>query len=162
MRVYISASSNIDAEMNLRTACRALAGEYGLLDISSVYRNASYGLEGDDFLNAVVGFSTRQSPQEVLGVMARLHREAGREESGKQIGPRVLDLDLLLYGDSVINEPDVQVPRRDILLHAFVLGPLAELAPEQKHPVSGATMAELWACFDQKKHPLYKQDISLL
>ncbi len=161
MRVYISVGSNIDAEINLKNACRALRDEYGQLSISSVYRNASYGFEGDDFLNAVMGFSTEQSPQEVLGVMTRLHHEAGRDSSGKRYGPRVLDLDLLLYGDRVIDESGVRVPRRDILLHGFVLGPMAELAPGQKHPVTGETMAELWDRFDQQKHPLYKQDILL-
>jgi len=162
VRVYISAGSNVDAERNLKNASRALRSEYGQLSISSVYRNASYGFEGDDFLNAVMSFSTEQSPQAVLDVMTRLHHAAGREKSETRFGPRALDLDLLLYGDSVIDEPGIQIPRRDILLHGFVLGPMAELAPEQKHPVSGETMADLWGCFDQQRHPLHKQDISLL
>jgi len=162
VRVYISIGSNIDAEMNLKNACRALRNEYGQLSISSVYRNASFGFEGDDFLNAVMSFSTEQSPQEVLEVMTRLHHQAGRKKSQIRFGPRALDLDLLLYGDSVIDEPGIRIPRRDILLHGYVLGPMAELAPEQKHPVTGETMAKLWDGFDQQKHPLNKQDISLL
>lgn len=162
MKVYVSVGSNIDAELNLRKACQALRHEYGLLGISSVYRNAAYGFEGDDFLNAVISFSTAQSPREVLGVMSRLHREAGREKTDSRFGPRALDLDLLLFGDRVIDESGIRVPRRDILLHGYVLGPMAELAPDQAHPVIGETMAELWNGFDQQKHPLHKQELSLL
>jgi len=162
VRVYIGAGSNIDAEAHLAAACRALDREYGPLRLSPVYRNASFGFEGDDFLNVVIGFSTRQAPETVLAFLARLHDAAGRDRSAGSQGPRVLDLDLLLYGDSVIDTPVVKVPRPDIELHSFVLGPLAELAPDQKHPVSGVTMAELWRRFDQHRHPLYRQDIALL
>jgi 2-amino-4-hydroxy-6-hydroxymethyldihydropteridine diphosphokinase len=63
---------------------------------------------------------------------------------------------LLLYGDAVLSDPAIRVPREDIRKYAFVLGPLAELAPELRHPLSGETMAELWAAFDQAAHPLQR------
>lgn len=81
---------------------------------------------------------------------------AGRVRGPDPFSSRTLDLDLLLYGDAVLPEPSIRVPREDIRKYAFVLGPLAELAPGLRHPLTGETMAELWAAFDQAAHPLQR------
>ena len=145
--VYVSAGSNIDPEYHLRTACRALAEEFGPLSISSVYRTKAVGFDGDDFLNLALSFPTNLDAHAVSDFRAGTEARAGRTRSETSFVPRTLDLDLLLYGDQILDGPAVRVPRPDILEYAFVLAPLAELAPGLRHPVDGRTMRELWADF---------------
>jgi len=152
--VYVSAGSNVAPEENLRLACRELARRFGPLGSSGVYRNPPVGFAGDDFLNLVLRFRTTEAPAAVVAELERLHALAGRIRGQARFAPRTLDLDLLLYGDAVIPAGGIRVPREDILKYGFVLGPLAELAPELRHPVTGRTMAEMWAGFDQARHPL--------
>jgi 2-amino-4-hydroxy-6-hydroxymethyldihydropteridine diphosphokinase len=152
--VYVSAGSNVAADQNLRLACQELRRRFGPLAISGIYRNPPVGFAGDDFLNLVLRFRTSESPREIVAELERLHVLAGRVRGLERFAPRTLDLDLLLYGDAVIPEQGIRVPREDILKYGFVLGPLAELAPDLRHPVTGQTMAALWAAFDQGGHPL--------
>jgi 2-amino-4-hydroxy-6-hydroxymethyldihydropteridine diphosphokinase len=146
---------------NLRLACRELRTRFGPLRISTVYRNAAVGFDGADFLNLVLAFRTTESPEEVVAELERIHRLAGRVRGGDPFSPRTLDLDLLLYGDAVIADPRFRVPREDIEKYAFVLGPLAELAPALRHPVNGRTMAELWADFDRERNPIVPVAVDL-
>ncbi|MBT78075.1 MAG: 2-amino-4-hydroxy-6-hydroxymethyldihydropteridine diphosphokinase [Gammaproteobacteria bacterium] len=145
--VYVSAGSNIDPEHHLRAACHRLADRFGSLSLSSVYRTKAVGFAGDDFLNLVLSFSTDVGAYAVKEYLDLIEADAGREPSAQSLQPRTLDLDLLLYGDVVLEEPTVQVPRTDILRYAFVLAPFAELVPDLRHPVDGRTMHELWAAF---------------
>ena len=78
----------------------------------------------------------------------------GRGRDAPRWAPRSMDLDVLLYGDLVCDEPHVKLPRPDLLKRAYMLGPLAALAPEVRHPTAGATIGELWRAFDQAAHPL--------
>jgi 2-amino-4-hydroxy-6-hydroxymethyldihydropteridine diphosphokinase len=152
--VYVSAGSNIAPEQHLRLACRELAAHFGPLALSGVYRNPAVGFAGDDFLNLVLRFRTTEPPAAVVAELERVHALAGRVRGAERFAARTLDLDMLLYGDAVIPERAIRVPREDILKYGFVLGPLAELAPDLRHPVAGQTMAALWAGFDQSRHPL--------
>lgn len=152
--VYVSAGSNVAPEENLRLACRELTRRFGPLDVSATYRNPPVGFSGDDFLNLVLRFRTAESPATVVAELERLHALAGRVRGPEHFAPRTLDLDLLLYGAAVLPGAGIRVPREDILKYGFVLGPLAELAPELRHPVTGQTMAELWANFDQARYPM--------
>lgn len=152
--VYVSAGSNVDPEDNLRFACAELRRRFGSIDVSSVYRNSPVGFTGDDFLNLVLRFRTDESPEAVIAELERLHRLAGRVRGSARFAPRTLDLDLLLYGSAVLPDPPVRVPREDIGDYGFVLGPLAELAPELRHPVTLETMAAMWARFDRESHPM--------
>jgi 2-amino-4-hydroxy-6-hydroxymethyldihydropteridine diphosphokinase len=152
--VYVSAGSNVAPEENLRLACRELTRRFGPLAMSGVYRNPPVGFTGDDFLNLVLRFRTAEPPAAVVAELERLHELAGRVRGLERFAPRTLDLDLLLYGDAIITEHAIRVPRDDIVKYGFVLGPLAELAPDLRHPVNGQTMTELWAAFDQRKYPL--------
>jgi 2-amino-4-hydroxy-6-hydroxymethyldihydropteridine diphosphokinase len=154
--IYVSAGSNVAPAENLRLACRELRKRFGALQISAVYRNPALGFTGDDFLNLVLHFRTAESPVAIIAELERLHVLAGRVRGPDPFSSRTLDLDLLLYGDAVLPDPAIRVPREDIRKYAFVLGPLAELAPRLRHPVSGETMAELWADFDQTAHPLQR------
>lgn len=161
VEVWVSAGSNIEPERWLRMACRELAARFGPLTLSGVYRNPAVGMEGDDFLNLVIGFRTALAPDAVVVELERLHDLAGRDRSAGSWTPRTLDLDLLLYGNQVIDRPGVRVPRQDVVRFGFVLGPLAEAAPGLRHPVSGLTMAELWERFDREAVPLTRVDLDL-
>lgn len=146
--VYVSAGSNIDPEHHLHSACRRLAEKFGPLSLSSVYRTKAVGFDGDDFLNLVLSFSTDLDVYTVNAFLEETEVLAGRSRSAESFAPRTLDLDLLLYGHEIIDETAVRVPRADILRYAFVLAPIAELAPQLRHPVDGRTMDELWAAFE--------------
>jgi 2-amino-4-hydroxy-6-hydroxymethyldihydropteridine diphosphokinase len=146
--VYISAGSNIDPEHHLRSACRRLADRFGPLSLSSVYRTKAVGFDGDDFLNLVVSFSTDLDVYTIKATLDETEVRAGRAPCAESFMPRTLDLDLLLYGREVLDDPMVCVPRADILRYAFVLAPIAELVPDLRHPVDGRTMCELWSAFE--------------
>jgi 2-amino-4-hydroxy-6-hydroxymethyldihydropteridine diphosphokinase len=151
--VYLGLGSNIRPEENLSLGVRELRRHYGDLDISSVYRSAAVGFKGDDFLNLVV-LRSDESPGEICDEIERLHNLAGRRRSNEKWASRPLDIDLLLYNDRIIDERPVRVPRSDILEYSFVLRPLAELAPDLVHPITGKTMLTHWQEFDADSHPL--------
>lgn len=146
--VYVSAGSNIEPERHLPVALRRLEGRFGPLLLSPVYRTRAVGFDGDDFLNLVLSFSTDLGIHAVKSILDETETQGGRSDCAGSFTPRTLDLDLLLYGPQVFDEPDVRVPRADILKYAFVLAPLAKLAPDLRHPTDGRTMRELWAAFD--------------
>jgi 2-amino-4-hydroxy-6-hydroxymethyldihydropteridine diphosphokinase len=160
VQAFIGAGSNIEPARHLRLALRELRRRFGPLALSSVYRNRAEGFEGADFLNMVVGFTTGEPPAAVNVELERLHALAGRVRGANAFSPRTLDLDLLLYGDLV--DESLRLPRADVTSYAFVLGPLAELAPGLRHPVTGDTMAALWSRFDQARHPLERLPLSVL
>ncbi|MGI9309796.1 MAG: 2-amino-4-hydroxy-6-hydroxymethyldihydropteridine diphosphokinase [Gammaproteobacteria bacterium] len=161
VKVYLSAGSNVEPEKYLRMACQELSADFGDLELSSVYRNPAVGFEGDDFLNMVIGFETEHEPEKVVEKLDHLHVSAGRVREGNPFCSRTLDLDVLLYGQLVSKKREFRVPREDIEKYGFVLGPLAEVAPELRHPVNGRTMDSIWGEFDREQHPLVKIDVEL-
>lgn len=152
--VYLGLGSNIQPEENLGLAVRELRQHYGELDTSAVYRSRAVGFDGDDFLNLVARIWSDESPLEICEEIERLHNLSGRVRGSEKWASRALDIDLLLYDDLVIDERPVRVPRSDILEYSFVLRPLAELAPDLVHPVTGKTMQTHWQEFDVDSHPL--------
>ena len=156
VEVYVSAGSNIEPEKNLRVACGELEELFGPLSQSSVYRTKAIGFDGDDFLNMVLSFSTRMFLDDIMAELERIQILSGRKPSAPPFSPRTLDLDLLLYGQQVVDSSKISLPRADITKYAFVLGPMAELAPRLRHPRSGKTMRELWAAFDRRKQPIQR------
>lgn len=152
--IYLGLGSNIEPEQNLGRAVRELRDKYGELEVSAVYRSAAVGFDGDDFLNLVVALRSEDEPLEICAEIERLHNLVGRKRGSDKWAARPLDIDLLLYNDAVIDERPVRVPRSDILEYSFVLRPLAELAPDLVHPVTGRTMREHWKEFDASSHPL--------
>ena len=152
--VYLGLGSNIQPEENLGLAVRELRQHYGELETSAVYRSKAVGFEGDDFLNLVVRLRSEESPFEICEEIERLHNLTGRVRGSEKWASRPLDIDLLLYNDLVIDERPVRVPRSDVLEYSFVLRPLAELAPDLVHPVTGRTMQAHWQEFDADSHPL--------
>jgi 2-amino-4-hydroxy-6-hydroxymethyldihydropteridine diphosphokinase len=157
--VYLSIGSNIAPEENLRMACQELSADFGDLTLSSVYRNEAVGFEGDDFLNMVVGFNTNLQPEYIFSRLEQLHTQAGREYQENPFCSRTLDLDMLLYGDLVRQQ--LKLPHQDIEKYEFVLRPMAEVAPELRHPVNGKTMSQLWDGLGTEQHPMQIVDIGI-
>jgi 2-amino-4-hydroxy-6-hydroxymethyldihydropteridine diphosphokinase len=152
--VYVAAGSNVAPEENLARAVAALARAFPGARVSPWYRNRAVGFEGADFINLVVGFDTELPLPAVLEQLHAIEALCGRGRDAPRWAPRSMDLDVLLYGDLVSEEPAVKVPRPDLLKRAYMLGPLAALAPEAMHPTARATIGELWREFDQAAHPL--------
>lgn len=151
--VYVGIGSNVRPEEHVPQALAALAQRFGAVARSQAYRNPAVGFQGDDFVNLVARFRTTDSVTEVGLALAEIEGACGRERGGARFAPRSLDLDLLLYGDLVTGSLPV-LPREEILERAFVLGPLAELAPDLVHPTEGLTMAELWQRFEGERGAL--------
>jgi len=157
--VYLGLGSNESPQANLRLAIRELQNRYGELAVSATYRSAAVGFDGADFLNLALRLQCEDSPLAICDEIERIHDLAGRVRGAGKWQSRSLDIDLLLYDDLVLDERPVRVPRDDILRHSFVLRPLAELAPEHVHPVTGRTMLEHWQEFDASSHPLEEVSI---
>lgn len=143
-RVYVSIGSNIDREHNIRGAVRALRARYGALTLSRVYETPAEGFDGEAFYNLVAGFDTDEAVERVQAALAAIEDAHGRTRHGPRSGPRTLDLDLLLYGDLVRHDGGFDIPRGEIAKYAFVLGPLAEVAPDLRHPETGVRLDEMW------------------
>jgi 2-amino-4-hydroxy-6-hydroxymethyldihydropteridine diphosphokinase len=152
--VYLAAGSNVEPERNLARAVAEIAREFPGARFSAWYRNRAVGFEGEDFINLVAGFDTSLPVREVLRRLHAIEACCGRERSAPRWAPRPMDLDVLLYGDLVCDEPGLKLPRPDLLKRAYMLGPLAQLAPEVLHPTAKLSVGELWRRFDQSAHAL--------
>jgi 2-amino-4-hydroxy-6-hydroxymethyldihydropteridine diphosphokinase len=152
--VYVAAGSNVAPERNLARAVAALAREFTGARFSPWYRNRAVGFDGADFINLVAAFDTRLPVREVLATLHAIEAECGRPRGAPRWAPRSMDLDVLLYGDLVCDEPGLKLPRPDLLKRAYMLGPLAQIAPEVMHPTAHLSIGELWQRFDQAAHPL--------
>lgn len=160
-KIYLGLGSNVEPQQHLRLGIRELAKHFGVLELSNLYRNTSVGFDGDDFINLVVGLESDESPMEVHNIIEDIHVLAKRHRGESPFAARTLDIDLLLYGDLILDEPPLRVPRADILRYSFVLGPLAEIAPHLRHPETGRSITEHWAEFDKDSHPLTVSDVKV-
>lgn len=157
-RVYVGIGSNIDRETNIRGAVRELAGHYGPLTLSPVYETRALGFEGGDFYNLLAGFDSVESIEGIKEWLFQTETRFGRRRQGDPFSSRTLDLDLLLYGDTVRHDDKVDLPHPDILRYAFVLRPLADIAPELTHPEVGMTYSEIWKQFNDNKQGMRAVD----
>lgn len=149
----LSLSSNLEPERHLRAAVDELRARFGAIVVSSFHRTAAVGFDGPDFLNAAVALRTDLDPRALDDWLHALEDRHGRDRGGPRFGSRTLDVDIVYYGERVSAPGErPRVPRPD-LCHAFVLMPLAEIAPDFVDPVQGRSLRELW-----RAHPHYDGD----
>ena len=142
--VYIALGTNIgDRALNLQTAKDWLSRKASITQESSVYITPPWGYaDQPDFLNQVIEVNTRQRPRALLRFLQRIERKMGRVKLILN-GPRVIDLDILFYGDRVITSPNLQIPHPRMVGRAFVLVPLNEIAPDLLHPALGISVQQM-------------------
>lgn len=154
-QVYLSLGSNIRRHHHILAALDALADIFCELHISRVYESKSVGFDGSNFFNLVVGIDTQLSIKALSEHLKKIEDNNGRSRQGPKFSPRTLDIDILTYGNFVGTEAGITLPRAEITQNAFVLLPLAEIAPEQKHPQLQQSYAELWQAYDQASQALW-------
>lgn len=157
---YISIGSNIDKEIHIPSSLNALRDLFGDLTVSSIYESEPVGFVGDSFYNLVVGFHSDLPAKSVAKLLRQVELDHGRSRDSQKFSARTLDLDLILYGDEIINDGRLQIPRDEIEKYAFVLEPLAEIAPTLTHPITKLSYADLWQKFDKRKSNQKKLDHS--
>ena len=146
-QVFVGLGSNVDPRRNVSAAVAALRQVFENPTVSPAYLNPAVGFEGDDFINAVVGFSTERHLRDVLRLLKQIELRLGKDLSAPRFAAKVIDLDLLYFGDHVIRNDRITIPRKDVCANVFYLKPLAELAPDWLDPLSGKSMESIWAHF---------------
>ncbi len=141
---YIGLGSNVgDKKANCRKALELLASAGRVLKVSSFYTTEPVGhLKQDDFVNAVAEIETELPPEELLAACRKIENELGRRREIRW-GPRTIDLDILLYGDRVVNDLALTIPHPLLAARRFVLIPLSEIAPKAVHPIFRKTVTHL-------------------
>jgi 2-amino-4-hydroxy-6-hydroxymethyldihydropteridine diphosphokinase len=143
-RVYLSLGSNLgDRELQLKDALARLSTVGRVLSLSSFYETEPVEFTQQPwFLNCVVALETGATPQQLITAILQIERDMGRQRLQNK-GPRAIDIDILLFGDQVIDSPQLSIPHPAMQHRRFVLEPLAEIAPDLQHPTLKKTIQEL-------------------
>tara|TARA_X000000368_G_scaffold128739_1_gene101222 strand:+ start:1408 stop:1857 length:450 start_codon:yes stop_codon:yes gene_type:complete len=144
--VFVSIGSNIEAESNMILVKNYL-DELFDVTYSSIYKTPAEGFEGEDFLNCVCKFDTKKSPSDLRDLLKNIEKDMGRTSNQKGMSNRVIDLDLILYGNMQMNEDGLEIPSDDIAKYRFVLEPLVEIAPDNLHPTLQKSFHDLLSPF---------------
>lgn len=146
-QVFLGLGSNIDRERHLQAGLDALSAQFGALNLSPVYESEAVGFQGDPFFNLVVAVETSLSPGALSQALKGIEDDNGRERHQPGRGARTLDIDILTYDNLCGVHEGVELPRAEVLINAFVLLPLSQLAPDARHPLTGRTYAEHWSAY---------------
>jgi 2-amino-4-hydroxy-6-hydroxymethyldihydropteridine diphosphokinase len=152
-RVYISIGSNIEPLHYIRSSIRTLCEYYDKLILSSVYETEAVGFEGDNFYNLVVGFDTEVELDQLIDHLKQIEDDNNRQRSSERFSARTLDLDILLYDDLIVKD--------EILKYAFVIYPLAEIAPESVHPITKQSYKYLAQTFNSSEQAIWRVNIEI-
>ncbi|MCG7870735.1 MAG: 2-amino-4-hydroxy-6-hydroxymethyldihydropteridine diphosphokinase [Candidatus Thiodiazotropha lotti] len=161
VRAWLSLGSNQSPRRYLPSAIDDLRESFGNLTISPVYESEAVGFVGENFLNLVVGICTSLSAVAVNRRLKEIEKRHGRVRNENRFTARTLDIDLLTYGDQVIEHDGIRLPRDEILHYAFVLRPLSEVAGAEIHPEEGKSYQQLWQGFDHSTQALWPVSLEL-
>lgn len=155
--IYLSLGSNLgDRQNNLQAAIDCLAPAVQVTACSSIYETPPWGyIDQPAFLNQVVIAETDFAPSDLLTYLKHLEIQLGRQPNFKN-GPRLIDLDILYYDDLIIETPTLTIPHPGMAERPFVVVPLADLAPEHRHPVLGRTAKEMMETVNTQGIRLFK------
>lgn len=157
--VVVSIGSNIDRERHIRACLDALQDSFDTLRLSRIFESEPVGFsDGRNFYNLIAAFESEASVGDLQAWCKRLEFANGRHKNSPKFSPRTLDIDLLTVGNLTGQIDGVELPRDEIVQHAFVLKPLAELLPGHRHPANGQRYADLWARFDPGAQRLWPVD----
>lgn len=152
-QAYLSLGSNLEPETHLRRAIDELHARFGSVVVSPVYRTPAVGFDGPDFLNAAAIIETDLDVYALDAWLHALEDAHGRRRDGPRFSDRPLDIDIVFFDNRVLKGPGhLEIPRPE-LQHAFVLKPLADIAPDFRDPVSGRRLAELWSAHPEFLRP---------
>jgi len=160
-RVFVSVGSNVDREHNIRGAVAELRTRFSSLVFSGVYESEPVGFTGERFYNLVAAFDTEESLGDLQDSLREIETKFGRKREQERFGPRTLDLDLLMFGDLVYHDEVLHIPRKEITQYAFVLKPLADIAPSLAHPETGINFQTLWKNFQGDKNSVWQVEFSV-
>ena len=160
-QAFLSLGSNVDPEANLHKAVEALRARFGDVVVSPVYRTPAQGFKGPDFLNAIAVLESDIHPFALNDWLHALEIAQGRDRRDASYSNRPLDIDIIYFGDLVLDGPgEFQLPRPE-LHHAYVLKPLADVAPDFIDPLRKMSLAKLWAAHPQAASPPPQVDLAL-
>jgi 2-amino-4-hydroxy-6-hydroxymethyldihydropteridine diphosphokinase len=156
--VALSLGSNIEPVANFQSCLDALLLKFNDLSLSSVFESEAIGFEGDNFLNMAVAFNTEIPLDVLIKTVKKIEDDCGRDRSQPRFSGRTLDIDVLLYGDSIGVFSGIELPRPEITENAFVLWPLSQLSERRQHPSLKQSYKQLWDSYNKERQHLWPVD----